>query len=135
MDKNDPKYRLNQKDQAIWDDHVRDMGDNLNPIDRAVDIEKDIEENFEELLDCYEQSSTDQDAIEEVELVDEDQDTPKASKNKSNVDLQIDKRTAEKIRKGKMPIECRLDLHGFNQAQAYEALKHFIIQSLSLIHI
>ena len=81
------------------------------------------------MLDGYEQNSTDKDLIEEIELVDEDQDTPKASKNKSNVDLQIDKRTAEKIRKGKMPIECRLDLHGFNQAQAYDALKHFIIQS------
>ena len=129
MDKNDPKYRLNQQDQALWDEHVRDMDDNLTPLDSAVDIEEDIEENFEDLLDGYEQNSTDKDVIEEIELVDEKQEIPKASKNTLNVDLQIDKRTADKIRKGKMPIECRLDLHGFNQAQAYEALKHFIIQS------
>ena len=112
MDKNDPKYRLNQKDQALWDDHVRDMDR-----DSSQDsVSESMEENFEDLLDGYEQSSTDKGIIEEVELVNEEQDIPKDSKNTPNVDLQIDKRTADKIRKGKMPIECRLDLHGFNQA-------------------
>ena len=35
----------------------------------------------------------------------------------------IDKRTAEKFKKGKMPIDVRVDLHGHDQIEAYEALQ------------
>ncbi len=38
----------------------------------------------------------------------------------------LDRKTAEKLRKGQMPINGRLDLHGMTQAQAYEALNVFI---------
>lgn len=38
----------------------------------------------------------------------------------------VDRKTAEKFRKGQMPIEGRLDLHGLRQDQAYEALNAFI---------
>jgi len=40
----------------------------------------------------------------------------------------LDKRTDEKLRKGKMAIEATLDLHGLSQIKAYEALKTFIIR-------
>lgn len=39
---------------------------------------------------------------------------------------QLDRRTADKLRKGKMDIEARLDLHGYSQEQAYSALQDFI---------
>ena len=39
---------------------------------------------------------------------------------------QLDRRTDEKLRKGKMSIEARLDLHGMRQAEAYERLLQFI---------
>jgi DNA-nicking Smr family endonuclease len=38
----------------------------------------------------------------------------------------VDRKTAEKFRKGQMPIEGRLDLHGLRQDQAHETLKAFI---------
>ena len=38
----------------------------------------------------------------------------------------IDRRTKEKLRQGKFPIEGRLDLHGHNQAQAHNELIQFI---------
>ncbi|MGH1404256.1 MAG: Smr/MutS family protein [Alphaproteobacteria bacterium] len=41
-------------------------------------------------------------------------------------DVQVDKRTAERLRRGKIPIEGRLDLHGLSQSQAYEALLSFV---------
>lgn len=41
----------------------------------------------------------------------------------------LDRRSAEKLRKGLMPIEARLDLHGMTQAQAHEALQRFILSS------
>ncbi len=38
----------------------------------------------------------------------------------------VDKRTTEKLRRGKMEIEGRLDLHGHNQEGAHRALYAFI---------
>jgi DNA-nicking Smr family endonuclease len=41
----------------------------------------------------------------------------------------IDRRTEEKLRQGKIPIEGRLDLHGHTQAQAHNELIQFIERS------
>jgi DNA-nicking Smr family endonuclease len=38
----------------------------------------------------------------------------------------LDKRTVQRLRKGKMPIEGRLDLHGMTQNEAHGALHRFI---------
>ena len=38
----------------------------------------------------------------------------------------LDKRTDERLRRGQMEIEARLDLHGMTQEEAYEALGRFI---------
>tara|TARA_R110002072_G_scaffold268233_1_gene427262 strand:- start:376 stop:951 length:576 start_codon:yes stop_codon:yes gene_type:complete len=40
--------------------------------------------------------------------------------------MQVDHRTSEKLRRGKIVIEGRLDLHGMTQNEAYDALLHFI---------
>lgn len=42
---------------------------------------------------------------------------------------QLDRRTDEKLAKGKMPIEATLDLHGMTQSQAHTRLEQFIVQS------
>jgi DNA-nicking Smr family endonuclease len=41
----------------------------------------------------------------------------------------IDKRTQQKLTRGKMPIEAVLDLHGYTQDDAYTHLHHFILKS------
>jgi DNA-nicking Smr family endonuclease len=41
----------------------------------------------------------------------------------------LDKRTAERLRKGEIPIEAKLDLHGMTQAEASAALSRFVRQS------
>jgi DNA-nicking Smr family endonuclease len=38
----------------------------------------------------------------------------------------VDRRTAERLRRGQMPVEARLDLHGLTQAEAHRALCGFI---------
>lgn len=38
----------------------------------------------------------------------------------------IDKRQSERFRRGQMPIEGKIDLHGRTQAEAHDALQHFI---------
>jgi DNA-nicking Smr family endonuclease len=41
----------------------------------------------------------------------------------------LDKRTEQRLRKGQMPIEARLDLHGMGQNEAHRALIAFITRS------
>lgn len=41
----------------------------------------------------------------------------------------LDKRTARRLKRGQLPVEARLDLHGKTEAQAYEALRRFIGES------
>lgn len=38
----------------------------------------------------------------------------------------VDRRTADRFRRGQLPIEATLDLHGHNQESAYQALTGFI---------
>lgn len=40
----------------------------------------------------------------------------------------VDRRTAEKLRRGQYPIDARLDLHGMTQDQAHRALQTFVRQ-------
>ena len=41
----------------------------------------------------------------------------------------VDRRTAERVRRGRYPIEARLDLHGFTQEEAHRALARFVAAS------
>ncbi len=38
----------------------------------------------------------------------------------------VDRRTAERVRKGRLPVEATLDLHGLRQAEAHHALAGFV---------
>ncbi len=39
----------------------------------------------------------------------------------------LDRRSAERLRKGQIPIEATLDLHGLSQVKAFPALRDFIV--------
>lgn len=41
----------------------------------------------------------------------------------------VDRRTAEKLRRGRLGIEARLDLHGMTQAEAHRALARFLARA------
>ncbi len=42
----------------------------------------------------------------------------------------IDKRTADRFKKGNMTLDARIDLHGMTQDHAHDALLHFMRQSI-----
>jgi DNA-nicking Smr family endonuclease len=42
----------------------------------------------------------------------------------------LDRRTAERLRRGQLPIEATLDLHGFTQDEAFLAMQTFLVESL-----
>lgn len=105
-DEKKPSGKLKPEDQKLWNAYV------------SEEVEAQSEEDFEALLDQNDQ--------EQPEAVAPKIDTPVAMPKKNNNAPQIDRRTEEKIKKGKMPIDARLDMHGMTQAQAFEALKTFI---------
>ncbi|MCY4231841.1 MAG: Smr/MutS family protein [Alphaproteobacteria bacterium] len=41
----------------------------------------------------------------------------------------LDKRTARRIRRGALPIDARIDLHGMTREQAYRCLTRFLAES------
>lgn len=47
---------------------------------------------------------------------------------------EVDGNTLRRFKKGEMPIEARLDLHGMSQPQAYDALRRFILSSQAAGH-
>ena len=46
----------------------------------------------------------------------------------------LDKRTAQRLRRGKINVEAQLDLHGFKQDEAHMALNRFLTQSSNVGH-
>jgi DNA-nicking Smr family endonuclease len=42
----------------------------------------------------------------------------------------VDRRTAERLRRGELPIEARLDLHGMTQEEAHGALDAFLARAV-----
>ncbi|MCB9982929.1 MAG: Smr/MutS family protein [Rhodospirillales bacterium] len=52
---------------------------------------------------------------------------PVAYKDKAHAGVGLDRKNAEKLRKGLFPLEGRLDLHGMRRVQARAALEDFIV--------
>jgi len=105
--------KLSDQDRKIWQDYVSDEGLVLG------------DENFEALLN--EESSVVEEKIDAEMRVDLEDDIKPRSNNESVAPAQLDRRTEEKLRKGKMTIEARLDLHGLNRTEAHQRLVRFLM--------
>ena len=107
---------LSDRDRQIWKQYIADEGDPVQ------------DENFEELLNGHEAKLDN--AFNNVDQMDIKSDKflkqSNQAKHHSVDSFQIDKRTLEKLKKGKVPIEARLDLHGLTRTQAYEQLNNFL---------
>ena len=54
---------------------------------------------------------------------------PKAPELEKGAVVGVDKRTAGRMKRGKLPVEGRLDLHGLSQNEAERALAAFLVRS------
>ena len=52
-------------------------------------------------------------------------------KNNANEDLQINKSTLLRLKRGKINVEAKLDLHGYSKNNAKNVVKNFIRESVS----
>lgn len=112
-DQEKPPKGLNSEDRAIWEEYT----------DETQEFEK---EDFESLLEGGADEKIDSDKTSITHTVE-----AKSRFVDNAMSFEIDRRTEEKLRKGKMSIERKLDLHGMTQAVAHEALSKFIEQAIS----
>jgi len=108
------KKGLKIDDLLLWKSFTRGI-DPINTVDWA-EAEKNAIEPEEGKADIIEEKPVIQ--IKKPDKVKTAQQPP-----------QLDRKTDERLRKGKMPIEARLDLHGYNQEIARELLREFLINA------
>lgn len=112
--------RLKAEDQKAWDEFASEF----------VPQHSAEKENFKDLLDGH-VDEVQEEIIESAEDASAEIEIPLVPRNKvkKNQSSQLDRRTSDKLRKGKMPIEARLDLHGMSREVAHDAVTNFIISS------
>jgi len=112
------KY-LSIEDRLIWSAYVEQ--------------ENILNDNQEDLIDfegLLAQTDMDDVPVEKIDVSVERQKSTQISQSSAK-SSEIDRRTDEKLRKGKIKIEARCDLHGLNQIQAYDLLNQFIRTAVS----
>jgi len=113
------KPPLNEEDRRIWFAYVQQ---------EQIETSHVVDEtSFEDLLEAESDTKT-------APIADKN-DVISAPASKRKVESQerskqLDRRTDEKLRKGKMPIDARCDLHGLNQVDAHAMLRQFIGQAV-----
>ncbi len=117
-----PDKKLSKEDRKVWESFTQGMR-------KERDAELLPEENFENLLNEGGDKKFIDDGFDKGQKP-----VPvlKSSGKEKNIadTFQLDRRTEEKLRKGKIPLEGRLDLHGMRQDEAYEALNNFIEEAI-----
>jgi len=116
-EKDKPPSKLSKPDQEIWDDYNRDL----------IKTEPDEKEVFAEMFTNMEGAPR-PDILEGEITKESDPDTFKKPQSHFSSN-EMDKNTLDRLRKGKIPVEARLDLHGMSKVTAYEAVMHFIQKS------
>jgi DNA-nicking Smr family endonuclease len=104
--KNRTAKKSDTEDEKLWPSAMQDV----KPLKKNVDLEE-TDESAGEPEDVAAK-------IPPAKISESPKEPPSASG--------IDRRTGEKLRQGRLPIEGRLDLHGHTQAQAHNELIQFI---------
>lgn len=116
-DKDDQKpEQKKSKDQLLWE---REMSD-VKPL-RQNNIQVDSASSPKENQASETVSKARQSKKAAPSMVNEPQRSVKIVSS-------LDRRTEQKLKRGQMNIEGKLDLHGMTQIQAYDALQSFIPQ-------
>lgn len=112
---------LSAKDQQVWDKYAEELSAKT-PDNGEID-------DFEALLEAHEHEP-EVDSPKPAKISPEIEKSTNSSASSHSQSDQIDRRTLEKLRKGQMTIDARLDLHGMRQTEAYDALNRFMVLSV-----
>jgi len=110
------KNKQSAEDKALWAEVTK----NIEPLKG-----KTIDSDFDKRPDVTRKKPY----RHNVGITQAHEETPRSEIYGSHKSNAIDHRTEQRLRRGQLDIEGRLDLHGMNQNQAYDALLHFIPKS------
>ncbi|MFN3700763.1 MAG: Smr/MutS family protein [Alphaproteobacteria bacterium] len=114
-----------ESDCALWDIYVEDV----QPIRRnAVSKKAAITEN-KQIDDCVETVKHSANKKSEGSAYQPPLSSPQTKITTDAASPQLDKRTAQKLKRGQFPIEDKIDLHGMTQDAACAALQAFIARA------
>ena len=102
-----------ENDETLWDSFTRD----IEPIERQKPISERSTQDKQKAVKERTERPTLREPVQRKPL------------SSGQEGLGLDRRSAEKLRKGQMPIEAQLDLHGMTQVQAQTALRDFIVRA------
>lgn len=107
---------LGREDFQLWKDFTHD----IEPLE-----EPDWEAQEPQILTAPQQKKTD---APPVEIVQPRRPVERQSAKSSPEQApQLDARTEARLRRGQMPVEARLDLHGCTQDEAHRKLNEFVV--------
>jgi DNA-nicking Smr family endonuclease len=113
------KTLLTDEDHEVWEHTAQ----SLLPLKNAKGYVLDAYEGEEDFTQLFAPKSKTQHHVKK----DHAPVVPKTAAKKVTPDLNaFDRRNVKKLKRGKIEIEARIDLHGMRQAEAHEALIRFI---------
>lgn len=117
------KNGLSEEEQRLWDYAMQ----GVEPIKRDKP-----KKDYKTSLNSSEKRSLNKAKAPKVIIEEKFISKKKATKEHNLHDhADIDRSSFDKFRKGQMPIEATIDLHGLNQEQAYNHLKSFISNAVA----
>ncbi len=117
-DSDEKKKRIKPEEADLW----RRMTGDVEPMPNKQDNPKehdDEQESFSALLQADDKPS----------LQSPSQNAAESPQGKNPSGSEIDHRTFERLRRGQIQMEGRLDLHGFRQHEAKDKLEAFILSA------
>jgi|GEM_PF-68983 len=140
-----PGTGLNAGDRALWDHVVRSIKPSNNKLrvtetDSAAIVSTDSRETFEQTFGTKNANSV---PLGGSRVSGNRADKRSAAQPPKIADVRLkampamasfDRRTAKKIRKGRIELDGRIDLHGMRQAEAHAALRGFLFAAAGRGH-
>lgn len=115
---------MTDDDTSLWKKYLKQEG--VEPIDKGKATFLDQEPLLPAAKPVLPRKDHASFIMKPAKSIDQKASSPPISRSASLLNRKLDHRTDEKIRKGLMPIDATLDLHGLTQDGAYHAVCSFI---------
>ena len=116
-----PPKEINDKEKALWRSVTKDIRPLKKPAANSLKAETGKKDTLKKITTKPKKTAV----LAEPMITLKPAEISKNTAHKSS--FQTDKRTHNKLKKGRMEIEASLDLHGLSIAQAHTAFQKFVV--------
>lgn len=122
--------RLSREDAELWSK----VAESVKPLKPARPLAPPPEPSAPDTEEAETAAAATNAKLRSVKRNDQSQIPTKPLSHRAATPPKIEPRTRQRISKGQLPIEARIDLHGMRQKEAHEALRRFLISAQSRGH-